>query len=395
MLAHSGIGSGDIDDTVQEAFWVLARRLDQVPERAERAFLISTALKMAADRRRSKWNGIIKQQASIDEWDETPGEGPDALFERFQERTTVDAALSRLDDEERSVFLLSEVEELSRSEVAHLLDLPAGTVASRLVRARSHFDALSAELRKGVFDVSPLLKKGDVAQIVGTQRFTTNAWGQAKTRGRFEQNLVTRKRAGQVQLGWQWYWPGFERSSFAYPEVLIGWKPWEGGAPTDPRFPLQVSKAKGLLAHYNVEVRGTGCYNLAFCSWLCRSGRWTMEPERKNIVAELMVWPDYTSGLTPPGRYVSSLTLEGQHYELWHAPHHGKGDHGGDPGWTALTLRGVAGHKSGIVPLGAALCELAARGFVDPQLYLTSVELGNEIMGGTGTTFIEGFSVEF
>lgn len=395
MLAHSGLGSGDVDDAVQEAFWVLARRLDQVPERAERAFLTSTALKMASDRRRSTWNGIIKQQASIDEWNETCGESPDALVQRFQDRTRVDVALSRLESDERSVFLLSEVEELSRTEVAHLLNLPAGTVASRLARARSHFLALSAELRKGSFDPGPLLRKGDISRVVGSQRFTTNAWGQDKTRGQFEHNLVTRKQAGQVQLGWHWYWPGFDRSSFAYPEVLIGWKPWEGGVSTDPRLPIQVQKAKGLLAHYRVEVRATGSYNLAFCSWLCGSGRWTVEPNKESIVAELMVWPDYTPGLTPPGRFVSSVTLEGQHYEIWHAPRHGKEDKGDGKGWTALTLRGVGGHNAGTIPLGAGLGELVSRGLVDPELYLTSVELGNEIMGGAGTTFVEGFSIEF
>jgi RNA polymerase sigma-70 factor (ECF subfamily) len=47
----------------------------------------------------------------------------------------------------RAVFTLYELEELKMNEIAELLGVPAGTVASRLRRAREHFEAQVARLQ--------------------------------------------------------------------------------------------------------------------------------------------------------------------------------------------------------------------------------------------------------
>jgi RNA polymerase sigma-70 factor, ECF subfamily len=59
----------------------------------------------------------------------------------LQEAAEISEALSRLSLEQRSVFLLAAVEGFTCREVAGILDLPIGTVMSRLSRARD-------ELRK-------------------------------------------------------------------------------------------------------------------------------------------------------------------------------------------------------------------------------------------------------
>ncbi|MAT69119.1 MAG: RNA polymerase subunit sigma-24 [Planctomycetaceae bacterium] len=51
-------------------------------------------------------------------------------------RDALDAALADIDPELKAVFLLKEVDELSYSEIAHVLSIPEGTVGSRLNRAR-------------------------------------------------------------------------------------------------------------------------------------------------------------------------------------------------------------------------------------------------------------------
>ena len=48
----------------------------------------------------------------------------------------LDQALQRLDPELRAIFLLREVDDLPYAEIAKVLTIPAGTVGSRLNRAR-------------------------------------------------------------------------------------------------------------------------------------------------------------------------------------------------------------------------------------------------------------------
>ena len=52
--------------------------------------------------------------------------------------------LAELPLELRAVFVLYELEQMTMAEIAESLALPPGTVASRLRRARSSFEALAA-----------------------------------------------------------------------------------------------------------------------------------------------------------------------------------------------------------------------------------------------------------
>jgi RNA polymerase sigma-70 factor (ECF subfamily) len=51
-------------------------------------------------------------------------------------RELLDRALAKIDPELRAVFVLREVEDLSYAEIGAALEIPMGTVASRLSRAR-------------------------------------------------------------------------------------------------------------------------------------------------------------------------------------------------------------------------------------------------------------------
>ncbi|MHC4398941.1 MAG: RNA polymerase sigma factor [Planctomycetota bacterium] len=56
--------------------------------------------------------------------------------ERTEQKDLMEQALARLDPELRSICLLREIEGLSYREIAKTLDIPQGTVGSRLNRAR-------------------------------------------------------------------------------------------------------------------------------------------------------------------------------------------------------------------------------------------------------------------
>ena len=74
---------------------------------------------------------------------EDRAETPETLLMQKIERAQVTAAISNLPVAFREVLVLREIEELSYEEIAGMLDIPKGTVMSRLSRARRLlYDAL-------------------------------------------------------------------------------------------------------------------------------------------------------------------------------------------------------------------------------------------------------------
>lgn len=66
--------------------------------------------------------------------------------ERDEHQKLLDQALSRLEPELRLIFLLRDVEELSYREIAEAINIPEGTVGSRLNRARRELQQQLADL---------------------------------------------------------------------------------------------------------------------------------------------------------------------------------------------------------------------------------------------------------
>ncbi len=144
VLRRAGLGAADAEDAAQDVFWVLAQRAEEVPPAAELSFLLSTALRIAADRRRSVWNRSVTESLNAS-W---PSEllPQDAALSLREELAFVDRALDSLEADERGVFVLAELEELTREQVSEILNIPSGTVATRLRRAREAFRRARARL---------------------------------------------------------------------------------------------------------------------------------------------------------------------------------------------------------------------------------------------------------
>lgn len=77
-----------------------------------------------------------------------PGGGdPYTLLVRKIEREQVRAAIARLPRHQREVVVLRDLEGFSYHQIAEILECPAGTVMSRLGRAREHLRVLLGDAR--------------------------------------------------------------------------------------------------------------------------------------------------------------------------------------------------------------------------------------------------------
>jgi RNA polymerase sigma-70 factor (ECF subfamily) len=137
-LRRLGVLESDADDATQQVFLVAHRRIADIVPENEQAFLLQTALRVAADFRRSR------RRRHEDDGREVPvladtAANPEEMADRRRARVMLDRALVAMPMELRQVFVLFELEELTTSEVASVLRVPKGTVASRLRRAREAF----------------------------------------------------------------------------------------------------------------------------------------------------------------------------------------------------------------------------------------------------------------
>ncbi len=221
--------------------------------------------------------------------------------------------------------------------------------------------------------------------------YENNEWGSGKEHSSYEQCLLERSVNGETERGWSWIWPGTDPSVFAYPEIIFGWKPWTGGPSSDPRFPLKLSSMQHLTIQYAVETEADGSYNLAPEVWIIKSRSSAGEPNPRLITAEIMFWMEAAGAARPAGDVVDHVVVGGIDYELWQKD--GAGDNGAG-GWRLLSFKTPTTQRAGTVPVDELLRHLLKKALIDPNQYLATVEFGNEISGGSGTTWVKKFAVD-
>jgi RNA polymerase sigma factor (sigma-70 family) len=136
--------SADADDLTQAAIeralrsreqWQPGTRLDSWCYRIMRNLWIDTARSNA---RRSAREAPEEEGLSV-------GEDPREAIAASVDLKRIMAAMGRLPDEQREVVALILIEGFGYREVSEMLDLPIGTVSSRLVRGRTALLAMVGE----------------------------------------------------------------------------------------------------------------------------------------------------------------------------------------------------------------------------------------------------------
>jgi RNA polymerase sigma-70 factor (ECF subfamily) len=146
-LRRLGLSRAEADDAAQQIFLVVAQRLGDIRPESERAFVYGVASRTASGVRRQAARRR-EVEAPTDDKEGTSDHAEELLEER-RRRRLLDDILSAMTPELRAVFVLFEVEELPMREIATILELAPGTVASRLRRAREDFRQRAGRCRKG------------------------------------------------------------------------------------------------------------------------------------------------------------------------------------------------------------------------------------------------------
>ena len=128
---------GDVhlaEDAAQEAF---VRAWQHLPSYQPRSPFRNWVYRIAINAALDALRAVRQEQESVDEdAAASADERPEALVERAEQADAVRGAVLGLPPASRAVLVLREYEGLSYREIADTLDIPVGTVMSRLNYAR-------------------------------------------------------------------------------------------------------------------------------------------------------------------------------------------------------------------------------------------------------------------
>lgn len=130
----------DPDDVFQDVVEKVLTRMDSLREPAAFPGWLYQVVRSQANRQR--------RRAWLKRWmggsDESPdaishGASPERAADLSEVTEQVRTILDRIPDAQRDILVLCFIEERSQAEVAEILNLPVGTVKSRIRLAREHF----------------------------------------------------------------------------------------------------------------------------------------------------------------------------------------------------------------------------------------------------------------
>lgn len=225
----------------------------------------------------------------------------------------------------------------------------------------------------------------DQIKQLGDTAMINNVWGISKVRsGEMSQCIMQKKISGQQTLGWEWDVPKSARGVVAYPSVIVGQSPWV--QTTSHHLPRLWEELFMIDVVYETEMQVRGKkYNLAFDLWMTH----TAIPTEKDIAYEIMVWEDYHD-FQSHGRRVGTVQTPFGDYWM----------HVGDIKrpelnlqWKYIAFVRKQKRKSGFVDLKFLLDEAVEKGYLESNLYLATIEFGNEVGNSSGMTTLKQFEV--
>ena len=135
--------SHEADDVVQEAFLRAFKFFETFRGDDARTWILKIVrntfyTQWRRARSRDESAEFDEEQHSLGGDDEIPGASanPESIVSSSQDIALLDRALGDLPEEFREALVLREIEDLSYKEIAATLDIPMGTVMSRIARAR-------------------------------------------------------------------------------------------------------------------------------------------------------------------------------------------------------------------------------------------------------------------
>ncbi|TVZ40899.1 glycosyl hydrolase family 12 [Alteromonadaceae bacterium 2753L.S.0a.02] len=226
--------------------------------------------------------------------------------------------------------------------------------------------------------------------------FQNNVWNQ-QAAGDFKwRQCVLKKQTSQgTKYGWSWQWPPKGTEVYAQPQVTLGQTPWVGHKTPYPGYPISLASLNSLSVSYQTETNSNGAYNLATTFWITSANNIPTIAHKESIAAELMVWTYASPGFYnhPAGKKVAEMLASGENWEVWVQQNWHDTSGVQNNRWVYIAFRSKSNRFSADYDATAMINFAVERGYLKRNLYIADIQLGNEVMSGTGETWVDKFAV--
>ena len=183
---------------------------------------------------------------------------------------------------------------------------------------------------------------------------------------------------------WTWSWPVTSPNRVqAYPSSAFGYFP---DGMTNTLLPRQISGLTTASIDYNISSTHTGMGDTAFDIWLTNTATPTTFAAPP-ITNEVMIWLESFGNMSPGGTFLGQAVIDNVTYNVWNNPNQGLG-------WNYTAFQRVVSQVGvGRINLLSFLTYMQNHGLVNSATYLSSVLIGNEVINGTGSTYLNSYSI--
>lgn len=137
----------DAEDLAQEAYLRAFKALDGLRGEDGRTWLLTIVRNTCYTwLRQNRWRDLTTEFDEEMHSEESVGSDPEMILFQGADQQLIQQAVEELPIEFREVLILREIEGMSYKEIAVVAGIPAGTVMSRLARARKYLQQRLAEI---------------------------------------------------------------------------------------------------------------------------------------------------------------------------------------------------------------------------------------------------------
>lgn len=221
-----------------------------------------------------------------------------------------------------------------------------------------------------------------------------NVWNKQAAK-KFSWSQCLERNPSNGLYGWSWVWPTLKNDAiYSYPQIKLGTSPWAPALNGYPDFPLENSLVSSLVIEHELDVQSNGEHNVATSLWITNTKEIGNTPNPSAILAELMIWSYATPNhMNPAGSHADTVEIGGQTWEVWIDENWSDASGANNNKWIYITFR--AKSKSLKAKFDVInFINYAVEHQVLPNIfYIADIELGTEIMSGTGLLWVKQFNV--